>query len=164
MIGIRGSAERVGRQRGSDPFVGVGREGQTPLIGPGATGAVLDLLEPFGRGYSGGIAVATADVQRGGTSDVIVGRIRGRRTLIQVIDPRTGHRLREMVAFRRVFHRGLSLTTGIADDGTPEIIARSTGRHHQALVQVFDGRTGATIGGTERLPAGPAALARSRRS
>jgi hypothetical protein len=130
----------------------------------GDTGAVIARLTPFGRKYSGGIAVTAADLQDDGTSDVIVGRMRGRRTVIKAIDPLTGRTIRTMVAFRRVFHRGLSLSTrDVNGDGTPDIVARSQGRGHRTLVETFDGRTGVQIGGIERLPAGPAAF-RSRRS
>ena len=75
--------------------------------------------------------------------------------MIKVFDSANGQVLQRIVAFRRVRHHGLSLSVREVNGGAPEIVASSRGPRG-TLVEVFDGRTGAPVGGIQKLPAGPA--------
>ena len=142
---------------GADIFVAPkkGRRGRVKVIN-GRTGAIVRSFFAFGRRYSGGVALAAADLIGDGNAEIIAGRASGRRSRIEVVDSTTGRVLRTLSAFDRVFHRGLSLSArDVNNDGGPDIVATSRGRH-ATLVEVFDGRTGAPVGGIQKLPAGPA--------
>ena len=142
---------------GADVFVApkTGRRGRVKVIN-GRTGAIVRSFFAFGRRYSGGDALAAADLIGDGNAEIIAGRASGRRSRIEVVDSTTGRVLRTLIAFDRVFHRGLSLSVrDVNNDGGPDIVATSRGRH-TTLVEVFDGRTGAPVGGIQKLPAGPA--------
>jgi hypothetical protein len=133
-----------------------GHRGPVEII-DGTNGAVVRTFYAFGRKYSGGVALAAADLNGAGISDIITGQATGRRSRIKFFNSANGQRLRSITAFHHVFHRGLSLSTRDVNNlGQPDIVATSQGRHH-TLVEIFDGRTGLSIGGIERLPSGPAA-------
>ncbi len=119
-----------------------GRRGRVKVIN-GRTGAIVRSFFAFGRGYSGGVALAAADLIGDGNAYIIAGRASGRRSRIEVVDSTTGRVFRTLIAFEREFHRGLSLSArDVNDDGVPDIVATSRGRH-ATLVEVFDGRTAA---------------------
>ena len=134
---------------GADVFVAPKKErrGRVKVIN-GRTGAIVGSFFAFGRGYSGGVALAAADLISDGNADIIAGRASGRRSRIEVVDSTTGRVLRMFTAFDRVFHRGLSLSArDVNNDGVPDIVATSRGRH-ATLVEVFDGRTGTRSAGS----------------
>ena len=155
--GFNVAVGEVAADGGADVFVAPkkGRRGRVKVIN-GRTGAIVRSFFAFGRRYSGGVALAAADLIGDGNAEIIAGRASGRRSRIEVVDSTTGRVLRTLIAFDRVFHRGLSLSArDVNNDGGPDIVATSRGRH-ATLVEVFDGRTGAPVGGIQKLPAGPA--------
>ena len=155
--GFNVAVGEVAANGGADVFVAPkkGRRGRVKVIN-GRTGAIVRSFFAFGRRYSGGVALAAADLIGDGNAEIIAGRASGRRSRIEVVDSTTGRVLRTLIAFDRVFHRGLSLSArDVNNDGVPDIVATSRGRH-ATLVEVFDGRTGAPVGGIQKLPAGPA--------
>ncbi len=98
----------------SDIFVApkAGRRGQVKVIN-GVTGVVSRSFFAFGRNYSGGVALAAADLSGEGISDIITGRATGGRSTIKVFNSATGQLLLDITAFDHVFHRGLSLSAPI---------------------------------------------------
>jgi hypothetical protein len=147
----------VAADGGVDVFVAPKAErlGRVKVIN-GRTGAIARSFFAFGRGYRGGVALAAADLIGDGNAEIIAGKATGPRSRIEVIDSTTGRILRTIIAFNRVVHRGLSLSVrDVNNDGTPDIVATSRGRR-ATLVEVFDGRTGARLGGIQKLPPGPA--------
>jgi hypothetical protein len=155
--GFNVAAGQVTLDTAADVFVAPRRGHRAPVkVLDGRTGATLHSFFPFGRRFSGGIALAAADLNGNGRSEIIAGRATGRRSQIKVLDPANGQVLHTIQAFDRVFHRGLSLSVGDTNSiRLPNIIATSRGRH-ATLLEVFDGRTGAQVGGIQRLPIGPA--------
>ena len=142
--GFNVAVGEVAADGGADVFVAPkkGRRGRVKVIN-GRTGAIVRSFFAFGRRYSGGVALAAADLIGDGNAEIIAGRASGRRSRIEVVDSTTGRVLRTLIAFDRVFHRGLSLSArDVNNDGGPDIVATSRGRH-ATLVEVFDGRTGA---------------------
>jgi hypothetical protein len=155
--GFNVAVGEVAADGGADVFVAPkkGRRGRVKVIN-GRTGAIVRSFFAFGRRYSGGVALAAADLIGDGNAEIIAGRASGRRSRIEVVDSTTGRVLRTLIAFDRVFHRGLSLSArDVNNDGVPDIVATSRGRN-ATLVEVFDGRTGAPVGGIQKLSAGPA--------
>jgi serralysin len=122
----------------------------------GRTGAILRSFFAFGRRYGGGVALAAADLIGNGDAEIIAGQASGQPSRIEAVDSTTDRVLWTLIAFDHVFHRGLSLSVrDVNNDGGPDIVATSRGRH-ATLVEVFDARTGAPVGGIEKLPDGPA--------
>ncbi len=147
--GFNVAVGEVAADGGADVFVAPkkGRRGRVTVIN-GRTGAIVRSFFAFGRRYSGGVALAAADLIGDGNAEIIAGRASGRRSRIEVVDSTTGRVLRTIIAFDRVFHRGLSLSArDVNNDGEPDIVATSRGRH-ATLVEVFDGRTGAQSAGS----------------
>ena len=147
--GFNVAVGEVAADGGADVFVAPkkGRRGRVKVIN-GRTGAIVASFFAFGRRYSGGVALAAADLIGDGNAEIIAGRASGRRSRIEVVDSTTGRVLRTLIAFDRVFHRGLSLSArDVNNDGGPDIVATSRGRHAM-LVEVFDGRTGAESAGS----------------
>jgi hypothetical protein len=129
----------------------------------GTSGKVLRRIFPFGRVYAGGVSLAVADLNGDHVSDIITAPARGTRTKIKVYDGATGKLVRTTLTFRGLLHGGLQLSTrDVNNDGTPDIIAQTHTRR-ATLVEVFNGRTGAQIGGIQKIPSGPALALRKRR-
>jgi hypothetical protein len=155
--GFNVAVGEVADDGGADVFVAPkkGRRGPVKVIN-GRTGAIVRSFFAFGRRYSGGVALAAADLIGDGNAEIIAGQASGRRSRIEVVDSTTARVLRTLIAFNGVFHRGLSLSArDVNNDGGTDIVATSRGRH-ATLVEVFDGRTGAPVGAIQKLAAGPA--------
>jgi Bacterial Ig-like domain (group 3) len=154
--GFNVAVGEVAADGGADVFVAPkkGRRGRVKVIN-GRTGAIVRSFFASGRRYSGGVALAAADLIGDGNAEIIAGRATGQRSVIKVFDSANGQVLQRIVAFRRVRHHGLSLSVREVNGGAPEIVASSRGPRG-TLVEVFDGRTGAPVGGIQKLPADPA--------
>ena len=83
----------------------------------GRTGAIVRSFFAFGRRYSGGVALAAADLIGDGNAEIIAGRATGQRSVIKVFDSANGQVLQRIVAFRRVRHHGLSLSVREVNGG-----------------------------------------------
>ncbi|MFZ1699722.1 MAG: FG-GAP-like repeat-containing protein [Pyrinomonadaceae bacterium] len=129
------------------PFVGVGP-------GPGVAldvrifdpaGGPHSNYTPFGSGFTGGVRVATGDINGDGTPDLITGVGDG-SSRVRVFDGLNGATLREFFAFPS-FTGGVFVASGdVSGDGHADIIV-GAGSSAQAgpgggpHVRVFDGQT-----------------------
>lgn len=124
-------------------IIAVGSDAGTPgrvRVLDASTGAVLGEFVPF-AGYSGGVAVAVADVTGDGVDDVIVATAGGAGH-VKVFSA-SGAELMSFLAFPG-FAGGLSLAAGDVDrDGRADIVVGTAiGSSHG---KVFSGATGAEI-------------------
>ncbi len=95
-------------------------------------------------GYSGGVRVATGDVNGDGVEDVITGTGPGAPPHVKVFDGATGAVIRSFLAFDPAYRGGLYVAAGDIDgDGRADIIVgTATGSSH---VKIFDAVTGAEV-------------------
>jgi ELWxxDGT repeat protein len=95
--------------------------------------------------FPGGVRVATGDVDRDLTPDLVVAPGPGGGPHVRVLDGETGAVLREFFAYAPVFAGGVSVAVGdVNGDGAADVVtgAGAGGGPH---VKVFDGATGAEI-------------------
>jgi subtilisin family serine protease/subtilisin-like proprotein convertase family protein len=88
-----------------------------------ASGTVLFTLMPFGPSYTGGARVTTADVNRDGVADLVVGAGAGRSPDVRIYDGRNGVLLSAFFAFETSFTGGVNVAAADFDgDGQTELI------------------------------------------
>jgi len=113
------------------------------------TGTELFKLRPFGNSYTGGVRVATGDVNGDGTPDIICASVVGTGTTVRVFNGINAAEIASFQPFGTKYAGGASVA--VADfngDGKADIVAGG-GNHN--MIKVFNG---ATVTGT------PALLAR----
>jgi hypothetical protein len=87
------------------------------------TGAMLGILNPFGRSYTGGVSVATGDVTGDGVEDVVVGAGRGMKPDVKVFDGITLREVGSFLAYSRTFYGGVTVAVGdVTGDGRADIV------------------------------------------
>ena len=120
--------------------IGAGRgSGRALLRGP-STLPLLD-VSPFGDDYVGGVRVASADFNRDGVIDLVVGTGPGVAGRVIVLDGTTGANLFEVSPFEVTFTGGVFVAAGdVTGDGVPELIVTPE-QGGGPRVQVYDGST-----------------------
>jgi hypothetical protein len=89
--------------------------------------------------FTGGIFVASADINRDGLADVITSADTGGGPHIRVFSGANGSIIRDFFALNPAFTGGIRIAAGdVNADGTPDIIA-ATGPGIAVFVQVFNG-------------------------
>jgi hypothetical protein len=103
------------------------------------TGAMLGILNPFGRNYTGGVTVATGDVTGDGVEDVVVGAGRGRAPEVKVFDGVTLREVGSFLAYSKTFHGGVTVAVGdVTGDGRADLVT-GAGVGSAPHVKVFGG-------------------------
>ena len=136
-IGRSGTILAVGADQGGGPRV---------QVKDAATQAVLFDRFVYVPTFTGGVRVATGDVNGDGVADVIVGAGYGGGPHVQVFDGVTFQPIANFFAYENTFRGGMYVAAGDLDgDGKAEIIT-GVGLGGGPLVKVFDG-TGRQLSG-----------------
>ena len=126
-------------------------------VGPGALPIITEFsLEGIAHGsalaypaaFTGGVRVATGDVNGDGVDDIVTGPGQGGGGLVKVFDGTNGQPIRSFFAFGSNFSGGVSVAAGdVNGDGVADIITgelpavQLRGASNSSLVRVFDGAT-----------------------
>ena len=108
-----------------------------------------------GRGYIGGVRVATGDLTGDGVDDIITAPGPGMKSLIQVYDGVSGQKILSFNAYDPSFQGGAYVAAGdVNGDGRMDLVvgAGDTGGSH---VKVFDGAALFPAPGATVVPPGP---------
>ena len=104
------------------------------------TGAVRFEQTVFDAAFTGGVRVATADFNRDGIDDVVVGTGPGIAALVRVLDGKTGKQLFTVRPFENAFTGGVFVAAGDLDgDGVPELVV-TPDEGGGPVVVVYDAR------------------------
>lgn len=116
------------------------------LTGEQLSGPIGDFFA-YDSGFTGGLYVATADVNLDGRLDLITGADAGGGPHVRVFNALDGRLLLDFFAFDSAFAGGVRVAAGDASgDGRPDIIA-AAGPGGGPHVRIFDGGNGQQIAG-----------------
>ena len=103
------------------------------------TNALLGILTPYGRDFTGGARVVTADVTGDGVQDVIVAPGAGSQAWVKVYDGTNLHEVRSFLAYTSDFTGGIFVAVGDVDhDGRNDIVT-GAGENGGPHVKMFSG-------------------------
>jgi hypothetical protein len=112
-----------------------------PFFGVDDELAVFTGIFPFEADYTGGVRVASIDMNGDGTLDIIVGSGLNRRAEIRVFDGLTTKLLGRTEVFESTFNLGVFVSAGdFNGDGVPDIVV-TPDSGGSARVTIFDGKT-----------------------
>lgn len=136
---------------GKDDIIASMGTGGTSLIRifDGTDGSLMsNPIAPFlaySTSFSGGVYVATGDVNGDGRADIITSPGSGRGRKLQVFDGTSGVLLHSFFAYGRNFRGGVTVATGDIDsDGDIEIVTGPSNRG-RSKIKVFEGSSGLPI-------------------
>ena len=125
--------------------VGIGPVLQATAFGYGASGSPKVYPAPFGANFTGGVRVATVDLNADGILDHIFGTGPGIATRVVAIDGVTGNTLLEFFPFEASFTGGVFVAAGdLTGDGVPEI-AVTPDEGGGPRVKIYDGVAGGVV-------------------
>jgi hypothetical protein len=105
----------------------------------GPTGQVLLNSTPFGASYTAGVRVATADFNRDGTPDILVGSGPGISATVRLIDGKTAGQLASISPFESTFVGGVNVTAGdFTGDGVADAVIGAD-ESGGPVVAIYDG-------------------------
>jgi hypothetical protein len=113
------------------------------------TGDYIYLFQPYPHGFTGGVRVATGDVNGDGVADIITAPGPGMEPRVRIFDGNTHRSMRgpqgDFLAYRANFQGGVFVAAGdVNGDGRADIVT-GAGPGGRPVVRVFDGRTGEMI-------------------
>jgi hypothetical protein len=121
----------------------VGRPGQATAYD--SFGRPLFAVVPYGPDYSGGVRVATGDVNGDGIADVVTGPGLGASSRVIVFDGKTRETVRDTTVFEASFTGGVFLSSAdLNGDGQAEVIVSADVGGGPRVV-VLDGATGRVL-------------------
>ena len=127
-------------------WAGVGG-GEVRVLNASQTGdananAPLLVLNPFGADFTGGVNVATADLNGDTVPDIVAGMASG-GSEVKVLDGKTGAVLQDFTAFEPTFLGGVNVAVGkVAANGWWGVVVGVAGQGGPH-VKVYDAQTGA---------------------
>ena len=108
-------------------------------------GQVRFTLTPYESTFTGGVQVATGDVNGDGVDDIITGTGPGGGPVVEVFDGATGQMIRSFTPYESTFRGGVQVAAGdVNGDGIADIVT-GTGVGGGPRIQVFDGKTQAQL-------------------
>jgi len=130
----------------SDLILGAGAGGGPRVqVIDGSTRAVIRDFFAFESTFTGGVAVASGDVNGDGVDDIAIAAGFGGAPRILVLDGATGAVIRDFFAYENTLRTGVTVAIGdVDDDGFADIVAGS-GAGGGPRVRVFSGETGAVL-------------------
>ncbi len=140
----------------ADVIVGSGPGGKAQVeVLSGTTSTPLETISPFSASYSGGVSVASGDLNGGGKADLVVATASG-PAVVRVFAGLSNRRLLSFDAFPPSFTGGEAIAAAdLNGDGRAELVVGS-GAGGGAQVKVLDGATGALIATFLGAPGSPA--------
>lgn len=116
--------------------------GSQVTVFDGASGDLIRSFFAFSPSFSGGVRVATGDVNGDGYADIIASAGPGGPSHVAVFSGQTGDLLNSFFAFDTAFSGGVYVAAGdITGDGRDELVV-SAGPGAGPQVSIFDGLTG----------------------
>jgi hypothetical protein len=146
--GVRVASGDFNHDGFADIITGAGAGGLGHVkVFDGNTGSEIKSFLAYGGGYSGGIFVAGGDVNHDSVADIITGTDSGFAPHVKVFDGASGAEIRSFFAYDPGFTGGVRVASGdVNGDGFADIIT-GEGDAGSGHVKVFDGATGAELGG-----------------
>jgi hypothetical protein len=143
--GVRVAAGDVNGDGLADLVAGAGPGSSHVKVFDGVTNAEVRSFFAFPPSFTGGVYVASGDVDGDGYADVITGADAGGSPHVKVFSGQTGAELASFLAFTPSFSGGVRVAAGDVDgDGLVEIVT-GAGGGAGGHVKVFNGQTGAEL-------------------
>jgi hypothetical protein len=125
---------------------GAGAPGGHVKVFDGVTGALSSSFFAYGAGFTGGIFVASGDVNGDRYDDIVTGTDAGAVAHVKVFDGANGSELRSFFAYGPSFTGGVRVAAGdVNGDGLADIITGAGAGAPGGHVKVFDGASGAEV-------------------
>ena len=143
--GVRVAAGDVNGDGLADLVTGAGVGSSHVKVFDGATNAELRSFFAYGGGFTGGVYVASGDVDGDGYADIVTGADAGGAPHVKVFSGQSGSELLSFMAFTPSFTGGVRVAAGDVDgDGLVDIVT-GAGGGAGGHVKVFSGQTGAEL-------------------
>jgi hypothetical protein len=128
-----------------DLVVSTGSAAGRVRVFDGRNNAIIRDFTPYGAAFTGGVRVATGDVNGDGTADIVVASGSSSATAVKVFDGAGGAEIRSFLPYDTGFSGGVYVAAGdVTGDGRDDVIT-GPGAGGSPNVRVFDGITSAQV-------------------